>query len=396
MPVQPAPAQPLPAPPAAAAPLPSAQPSGSASSARALAEARAIAAQRAAESRTGAAVHAAAYASALARQQTAQAAYDTNRLAYASAKADFDAVTGRATLAHDLSVGADARAEASKRALATLVRARLQQPGTASLALLLSEAHGDNLLQQLGTLDTLSRLTSNLGKVQERVQADAQLAQSLRDQDAGLQALIGTIPLDATRSAMEASEADLNAATSELSALAASAPATFETTPLPEQSAPPEQTTLPDLLSRADVGQLSSQGWAFPAIGHVTDGFGPRPDRPMPGVSAFHRGTDISAACGAAVYAATSGVVTAAGPQGTYGNWIQIDHSNGVETGYAHIADGQTFVSVGESVIAGQVIAGVGSTGASTGCHLHFEVRLDGTAIDARPFLAQRGVLLGD
>ncbi|MDY7557992.1 M23 family metallopeptidase [Cryobacterium sp. 10C3] len=56
---------------------------------------------------------------------------------------------------------------------------------------------------------------------------------------------------------------------------------------------------------------------------------------------------------------------------------------------------GKTLVSVGEHVVAGQVIAGVGSTGASTGCHLHFEVRIDGTAVDAVPFLALRGVNLG-
>ncbi|MBC7442771.1 MAG: M23 family metallopeptidase [Ramlibacter sp.] len=269
-----------------------------------------------------------------------------------------------------------------------------QSDGASSLDVLLSEPAGDDLLYRLGTLDTLSRLTANLDEVQAHVQADAERAQSLRDQDAGLQSLLATIPLDATRTEMESAETALGAATTEVATLAASAPSApstpvaFETTPLPEQ------LSLPDLLSRADVGQLSSQGWAFPAIGNVTDGFGPRPDRPLPGVGDFHRGTDIGAACGAAVYAATSGVVTAAGPQGTYGNWIQIDHGNGIETGYAHIADGQTFVSVGESVIAGQVIAGVGSTGASTGCHLHFEVRIDGTAIDAQPFLDQRGVRL--
>ncbi|HSP51350.1 MAG TPA: M23 family metallopeptidase, partial [Cryobacterium sp.] len=139
-------------------------------------------------------------------------------------------------------------------------------------------------------------------------------------------------------------------------------------------------------------GQLSSQGWAAPAFGSLTDGFGPRPDRPLPEVSDFHRGTDIGAGCGAAVYAASAGVVVAAAPLGTYGNWILIDHGSGIATGYAHLAEGQTLVSVGETVIAGQVISSVGSTGSSTGCHLHFEVRAAGTAIDARPFLVARGV----
>jgi murein DD-endopeptidase MepM/ murein hydrolase activator NlpD len=161
-------------------------------------------------------------------------------------------------------------------------------------------------------------------------------------------------------------------------------------------SAPAGLLQIAPLPVVADTGQLTSQGWAAPAIGTITDLFGPRPSLPLPGVGAFHYGTDIGAACNAGIYAATSGVVVAAGPLGTYGNWILIDHGAGIQTGYAHVADGETLVSVGESVIAGQVIAGVGSTGASTGCHLHFEVRINGNRVDARPFMAERGIDLGE
>nr|WP_240898228.1 M23 family metallopeptidase [Agromyces luteolus] len=144
-----------------------------------------------------------------------------------------------------------------------------------------------------------------------------------------------------------------------------------------------------------DGGQLSEQGWASPVFGSITDGFGPRPDKPLPGVNEFHRGTDIAAQCGTGVFAATGGVVVIAGPNGSYGNWILIDHGDGVTTGYAHLRDGGILVEQGQAVEAGELIGAVGSTGASTGCHLHYEVRLDGSATDAIPFMAARGVRLG-
>ncbi len=84
-----------------------------------------------------------------------------------------------------------------------------------------------------------------------------------------------------------------------------------------------------------------------------------------------------------------------AGPNGSYGNFVLIDHGGGVETAYGHIRDGGIGVTVGEHVVAGQPIAQVGSTGASTGCHLHLEVRVNGVQIDPYPFLAARGVIVG-
>jgi len=144
-------------------------------------------------------------------------------------------------------------------------------------------------------------------------------------------------------------------------------------------------------------GYISSQGWAVPASGRITDGYGPRAVIcGSTGCSkGFHSGTDIGAGCGAPIYAAHDGVVTYAGPNGTYGNYVQIDNGGGVSTGYAHIRSGGTFVTNGQRVSAGQNIASVGMTGAATGCHLHFEVRTNGTQIDAQPFMASRGAPLG-
>lgn len=143
-----------------------------------------------------------------------------------------------------------------------------------------------------------------------------------------------------------------------------------------------------------DGGQLSSQGWAVPVTGWISSSFGFRPGQPA-GASLNHRGTDLAAPCGTPIYAATAGTVRYAGVSGTYGNWILIDNGDGVSTGYAHILDGGIFVNVGDQVTAGQNIAAVGTSGASTGCHLHFELRIDGSATDAEPFMAARGATLG-
>lgn len=144
-------------------------------------------------------------------------------------------------------------------------------------------------------------------------------------------------------------------------------------------------------------GGYINNGWAVPASGRITDNFGPRPVICGPeGCSGnYHRGTDIGTGCSAPIYAASSGTVIYSGRNGTYGNWIEIDHGGGIRTGYAHIRDGGRFVGVGDWVNVGQNIASSGTTGASNGCHLHFEVYINNNRSDAVPFMAARGVPLG-
>jgi murein DD-endopeptidase MepM/ murein hydrolase activator NlpD len=135
--------------------------------------------------------------------------------------------------------------------------------------------------------------------------------------------------------------------------------------------------------------------WVRPAAGRITDVFGPRTPICTPAgcTSAFHRGTDIGTGCGRPVYAASSGIITYAGVLGTFGNWVRVAHGRGEETGYAHL---QSFsVRSGEAVTTGQQIGLSGTTGASTGCHLHFEVYVNGTQVDPVPFMSQRGAPLG-
>lgn len=100
-----------------------------------------------------------------------------------------------------------------------------------------------------------------------------------------------------------------------------------------------------------------------------------------------HEGVDIAAPTGSRVLASAEGVVSAAGRDGGYGNFVEIVHPNGLRTFYAHLSRIET--RVGAEVGAGQVIGKVGSTGYSTGPHLHFEVRRDGAQIDPLEYIGR-------
>lgn len=138
---------------------------------------------------------------------------------------------------------------------------------------------------------------------------------------------------------------------------------------------------------------IAAAAWRVPVAGRISSTFGPRPDAPVAGVSAFHKGTDLAAPCGTPIVAATGGTVEEAGYAGSYGNWILVESSGGIQTGYAHNSD--LLVDVGDTVAAGDLIALVGSTGASSGCHLHFETRVDGSPVDPEGFMSDLGVGLG-
>ncbi|WP_075214616.1 M23 family metallopeptidase [Mongoliimonas terrestris] len=116
----------------------------------------------------------------------------------------------------------------------------------------------------------------------------------------------------------------------------------------------------------------------------VTSNFGSRSD-PFLGSSAFHAGIDFRAPTGRPVTATAAGRVINAGRNGGYGNLIEIDHGKGLTTRYAHLS--RIDVKVGERVARGQVVGRVGSTGRSTGPHLHYETRVDGTAVNPLAYL---------
>ncbi len=106
---------------------------------------------------------------------------------------------------------------------------------------------------------------------------------------------------------------------------------------------------------------------------------------PFTGHMAFHEGLDFTAEVGTPIYAAAGGIVMSAETTPDYGKIVKIDHGSGLETRYAHAS--KLLVKAGERVEKGQLIAEVGTTGRSTGAHLHFEVRLNGAALDPRKYL---------
>ena len=123
----------------------------------------------------------------------------------------------------------------------------------------------------------------------------------------------------------------------------------------------------------------------------LSSSFGVRSD-PFNGKKARHTGLDMAGTKGQPIYAAAAGKVVRAGRFGGYGNCIDIDHGNGVITRYGHLST--IGVKVGQKVAMGEKIAGMGSTGRSTGNHLHYEVRIDGRSVNPLPFIEASSYLL--
>ena len=140
-------------------------------------------------------------------------------------------------------------------------------------------------------------------------------------------------------------------------------------------------------LARMDALERGVAGLpqVLPAsLEYISSGFGYRLD-PFTGAGAFHPGLDFRGPIGAPIYAAAHGIVSFVGQRSGYGNVVEIDHGNGLITRYAHMSGFRTVV--GKPVEPGEVIGLIGSTGRSTGPHLHFEVRINDHPVNPRPFL---------
>jgi murein DD-endopeptidase MepM/ murein hydrolase activator NlpD len=145
------------------------------------------------------------------------------------------------------------------------------------------------------------------------------------------------------------------------------------------------------LLSRQLGQEIHPEGRPVSA-GYISSGFGERVD-PFTGGEEFHEGIDFAAPQGTGIRAVAAGVVTWAGPRGAFGNMIQIDHGNGYATRYGHAF--KVLVHVGETVQRGDVIGLVGTTGRSTGPHVHFEVLQNGREVNPARFIALRAGSMG-
>jgi murein DD-endopeptidase MepM/ murein hydrolase activator NlpD len=128
----------------------------------------------------------------------------------------------------------------------------------------------------------------------------------------------------------------------------------------------------------APTGAASAAGFVWPVHGILTSGFGWRWGR-------MHEGIDLAVGSGTPVVSAAAGTVIVAGWMGGYGNLVVVDHGNGTSTAYGH--NTSVTVGVGQSVAQGQLIAYSGNTGHSTGPHVHFEVRINGSPVDPMGYL---------
>ena len=144
-----------------------------------------------------------------------------------------------------------------------------------------------------------------------------------------------------------------------------------------------EPTTTTKAIGTKERPKTASSGtYSWPIYGRVTSYFG---GRYIFGSYSYHSGIDISASHGAAICAADGGTVTFSGWKGSYGKLVIITHDNGTKTYYAH--NSSLLVSAGQKVYKGQQIAKAGSTGRSTGTHCHFEVRVNGSAVNPLSYL---------
>jgi murein DD-endopeptidase MepM/ murein hydrolase activator NlpD len=139
-----------------------------------------------------------------------------------------------------------------------------------------------------------------------------------------------------------------------------------------------------EFLERSLLAIPSGQPTAAPML---TSSYGYRRD-PFNGHAAFHAGLDFPGRYGQSINAAANGKVSYVGQRQGYGNVVEVEHGNGIMTRYAHLSG--FAARVGQKVARGDTIGRMGSTGRSTGTHLHFEVRLNGQAVNPRPFLEAR------
>lgn len=138
---------------------------------------------------------------------------------------------------------------------------------------------------------------------------------------------------------------------------------------------------VPEIIER---GTQDPPTFIWPVYGSISSGFGSRA-RPKAGASTYHQGIDIAVPTGTSVMASSGGTVVSAGWQSGYGNVIYIQHGDGTQTRYGHLS--RILVSVGQRVSQGSKIALSGNTGNSTGPHLHFEIRINGSAVNPLNYL---------
>jgi len=322
-----------------------------------------------------------------------------------------DAYDAQVIVANDLTSQADGAREQAETAKSQASRllAMLAKAGNGDVvAQLFADSNdADALLYRLEAMDRLSdqsdRVYAQALQLQNNAEALSDQADIAKQKREELRA-IAEKALDAARAAtraVDAAIAEQQDHQAELEAQLAVLVEKREATEADYQAGviAREKARLAALAAAAaaaaNAGAVNGYGWARPAAGYVSSSFGMR-YHPIYHYWKLHSGTDIAGqGCGAPIYAAHAGTVVYAGWNGDLGNFVQISHGDGTASGYAHIVSGGILVRYGQEVAAGQQIARVGSTGGSTGCHLHFIIRVSGQLTDPVPFMAARGIRLG-
>lgn len=350
-----------------------------------------------------------AEAQALAQQRGAE--YEAATIALDEAAYKADQLASAAQLALE-------EADRSNRQ-AGLLASQLARTGGSQLQMSIF-AGGEDSEQLLYQLGAMSKLTEKTGAIYAQATQDRNTAQSLTDQADVAKALreelrvAAEAALQAAIAAQAALEESLKEQQEQSIVLAAQLDVLTkerETTEAEYQAGVEQRRREREAAEAAErerrareggggggggdwVVGPGGQGWTDPLPGHrVSDEWGNR-FHPIDRVWRLHAGIDLVKAgggtCGATVYAAGSGRVTYAGYNGGLGNAVEIDHGGGRRTVYGH--NTTVLVRSGWEVGVGQPIAYAGTTGASTGCHVHFETRVNGTSQNPRQFLGQYGV----
>ena len=261
---------------------------------------------------------------------------------------------------------------------------------------------GDDATELLSRIGYAAKIAEQTDGIYARALADRNAAQSLSDQAEVAREIREELQLESEAAFDAATGAALRAYDAVEAQYENSARLEAQLAVLVEQREATEDDYQKGVIARAqsevagmiDPGQISGAGWARPSGGYISSHYGPR-IHPIYGIARLHAGIDLATPCGRPVYAANSGRISYSGWLGTSGNFIRVTHSDGYTTGYAHLQSGSLYVKLGETVVTGQLIGRIGTTGGSTGCHLHLETRKNMVSQDPYPFFLNRGIRLG-
>ena len=261
---------------------------------------------------------------------------------------------------------------------------------------------GDDATELLSRIGYAAKIAEQTDGIYARALADRNTAQSLSDQAEVAREIREELQLESEVAFDAATGAALRAYDAVEAQYENSARLEAQLAVLVEQREATEDDYQKGVIARAqsevagmiDPGQISGAGWARPSGGYISSHYGPR-IHPIYGIARLHAGIDLATPCGRPVYAANSGRISYSGWLGTSGNFIRVTHSDGYTTGYAHLQSGSLYVKLGETVVTGQLIGRIGTTGGSTGCHLHLETRKNMVSQDPYPFFLNRGIRLG-